>query len=154
VASDVSPEHVTMLLEIKPEVISFHFASRTRDCSNHQIRGDLYHLQRDDGGRGSNAGATRRRRIIAQGIEARGHRATFSGVDVGIQPGLFELLPQVVYAVGIPVIAAGGVAALAGKDGRRHRPQIRRQADRPGDFAQRVKRFERPPYRATTARQA
>src|SRR5207237_7000103 len=48
--------------------------------------------------------------IIAQGTEAGGHRATFTGVDVSMQPGLFSLLPQVVDAVGVPVIAAGGVA--------------------------------------------
>src|SRR5204862_7936842 len=48
--------------------------------------------------------------IIAQGTEAGGHRATFSGVDIGMQPGLFSLLPQVVDAVRVPVIAAGGVA--------------------------------------------
>src|SRR5206468_3470050 len=48
--------------------------------------------------------------IIAQGTEAGGHRATFTGVDVGSQPGLFSLLPQIVDAVRVPVIAAGGIA--------------------------------------------
>ncbi|HEX3885185.1 MAG TPA: nitronate monooxygenase, partial [Stellaceae bacterium] len=31
--------------------------------------------------------------IIAQGIEAGGHRSTFTGVDMGMQPGLMSLLP-------------------------------------------------------------
>jgi nitronate monooxygenase len=48
--------------------------------------------------------------IIAQGTEAGGHRATFTGVDMSMQPGLFSLLPQVVDAVRLPVVAAGGVA--------------------------------------------
>ena len=48
--------------------------------------------------------------VIAQGTEAGGHRGTFSGVDVGMQSGLFALLPQVVDAVKVPVIAAGGIA--------------------------------------------
>jgi nitronate monooxygenase len=48
--------------------------------------------------------------VIAQGTEAGGHRGTFTGVDMSMQPGLFALLPQVVDAVRVPVIAAGGIA--------------------------------------------
>ena len=48
--------------------------------------------------------------VIAQGTEAGGHRATFTGLDMSMQAGLFSLLPQVVDAVRVPVIAAGGVA--------------------------------------------
>src|SRR5436305_6700364 len=48
--------------------------------------------------------------VVAQGTEAGGHRGTFTGVDISMQPGLFALLPQEVEAVRVPVIAAGGVA--------------------------------------------
>ena len=48
--------------------------------------------------------------IIAQGAEAGGHRGMFLTTDIGTQVGLFALLPQIVDAVGVPVIAAGGIA--------------------------------------------
>ncbi len=56
--------------------------------------------------------------IIAQGLEAGGHRGLFldtdAGYDVTSQVGTFALLPQVLRAVDIPVIAAGGIADAAG----------------------------------------
>ena len=48
--------------------------------------------------------------IIAQGYEAGGHRGMFLTEDVASQPGTFALVPQVVDAVEVPVIAAGGIA--------------------------------------------
>jgi nitronate monooxygenase len=48
--------------------------------------------------------------VIAQGAEAGGHRGMFLTDNVAEQPGLFALLPQVVDAVRVPVIAAGGIA--------------------------------------------
>jgi len=48
--------------------------------------------------------------IIAQGYEAGGHRGMFLSDDISVQPGTFALVPQVVDAVKIPVIAAGGIA--------------------------------------------
>ena len=48
--------------------------------------------------------------VIAQGLEAGGHRGCFLSMDLGLQLGTFALVPQVVAAVKIPVIAAGGIA--------------------------------------------
>jgi nitronate monooxygenase len=52
--------------------------------------------------------------VIAQGLEAGGHRGWFLSDDVSRQCGLFALLPQVVDAVRIPVIASGGIADARG----------------------------------------
>jgi nitronate monooxygenase len=52
--------------------------------------------------------------IIAQGIEAGGHRGSFLSDDLGAQPGTFALVPQLVDAVKVPVIAAGGIADARG----------------------------------------
>jgi nitronate monooxygenase len=52
--------------------------------------------------------------VIAQGLEAGGHRGMFLSADTGTQVGTFALVPQVVRAVKIPVIAAGGIADAAG----------------------------------------
>ena len=52
--------------------------------------------------------------IIAQGIEAGGHRGNFLSGDLTLQSGTFALLPQVVRAVKVPVIAAGGIVDAAG----------------------------------------
>lgn len=47
--------------------------------------------------------------IIAQGIEAGGHRGMFLSNDLNSQTGTLALLPQIVDAVRVPVIAAGGI---------------------------------------------
>ncbi len=52
--------------------------------------------------------------IIAQGLEAGGHRGLFLNDDLSTQLGTFALLPQVVAAVNVPVIAAGGIADATG----------------------------------------
>lgn len=48
--------------------------------------------------------------IIAQGVEAGGHRGMFLSEELTTQIGTFALLPQIVRAVRVPVIAAGGIA--------------------------------------------
>lgn len=52
--------------------------------------------------------------VIAQGLEAGGHRGNFLTGDMATQLGTFALVPQVVRAVKVPVIAAGGVADAHG----------------------------------------
>jgi nitronate monooxygenase len=52
--------------------------------------------------------------IIAQGAEAGGHRGMFLTDDVSSQIGTMALLPQIVDAVSVPVIAAGGIADARG----------------------------------------
>jgi nitronate monooxygenase len=52
--------------------------------------------------------------IIAQGLEAGGHRGMFLSDDLNTQLGTFALVPQIVKAVNVPVIAAGGVANARG----------------------------------------
>lgn len=52
--------------------------------------------------------------VIAQGLEAGGHRGHFLDHDLTRQLGTYALLPQIVQAVKIPVIAAGGICDAAG----------------------------------------
>ena len=52
--------------------------------------------------------------IIAQGLEAGGHRGMFLTEDLSTQMGTFALVRQLVQAVRVPVIAAGGIADAAG----------------------------------------
>ena len=57
--------------------------------------------------------------IIAQGLEAGGHRGIFLGDDLTTQVGTMALLPQIVHAVSVPVIAAGGIADARGIEAAR-----------------------------------
>lgn len=52
--------------------------------------------------------------VIAQGLEAGGHRGMFLTADLSTQLGTFALLPQMAAAVNLPVIAAGGIADADG----------------------------------------
>ena len=110
IAGEVSEAHLQTLLRSKPEVVSFHFGLPERGIvealrnagifviSSARTVDEARYLEEN----GVNA-------MIAQGVEAGGHRGTFTDVDVSTQPGLFALLPQVVDAVTVPVIAAGAI---------------------------------------------
>jgi nitronate monooxygenase len=97
--------------ELKPEVVSFHFGLpdpsllrrvKAAGCivmSSATIVREAIWLEEH----GADI-------IIAQGAEAGGHRGTFLTENIAEQPGTFALVPQVVDAVKVPVIAAGGIA--------------------------------------------
>jgi nitronate monooxygenase len=52
--------------------------------------------------------------VIAQGLEAGGHRGMFLTGNIAGQVGALALIPQVADAVDLPVIAAGGIADVRG----------------------------------------
>jgi nitronate monooxygenase len=97
--------------ELKPEVVSFHFglpdqALLTRVKAAGSIVIASATIVREAIWLEENGADV----IIAQGAEAGGHRGMFLTENIHEQPGTFALVPQVVDAVKVPVIAAGGIA--------------------------------------------
>jgi nitronate monooxygenase len=52
--------------------------------------------------------------VIAQGLEAGGHRGHFLNKNLSLHMGTLALVPQLVQALEVPVIAAGGIASAQG----------------------------------------
>lgn len=108
--SPFTPELCDIVVEYKPKVVSFHFGlpdtallrrlkdSRILVISSATTAEEARWLE----GQGCDA-------VIAQGSEAGGHRGMFLTDDIARQAGTFALVPQVVDAVTVPVIAAGGI---------------------------------------------
>ncbi len=104
-----------LLDEVRPAVVSFHFGlpapelmERMRSMGACIIASATsVEEARWLDARGVDA-------IIAQGNEAGGHRGLFLTDDLTTQLGTFALVPQVVKAVRVPVIAAGGIADARG----------------------------------------
>ena len=108
-------EVAEVLGEFRPEVVSFHFGLPAPDLlarvrawgakilSSATTVDEARWLQ----ARGVDA-------VIAQGLEAGGHRGMFLSGDVANQISTLALVPQVVRAVAVPVIAAGGIADASG----------------------------------------
>ena len=104
-----------LVVELKPEVVSFHFglpddkllarvkATGAKVLSSATTVDEARWLEQQ----GCDA-------IIAQGVEAGGHRGMFLSTDISTQIGTMALVPQVVDAVNVPVIAAGGIADARG----------------------------------------
>lgn len=104
-----------VLEEFKPAVVSFHFGLPAPELLERVRRWGAKILSSattvDEAlwleSRGVDA-------VIAQGLEAGGHRGIFLSDDLSTQVGTFALVPQIVQAVKIPVIAAGGIADAKG----------------------------------------
>jgi len=104
-----------LVLEFHPEVVSFHFGLPDKDL--------LARIRRTGAKIISSATSVDEARwledqgcdaIVAQGYEAGGHRGMFLTQSVFTQVGTMALVPQVVDAVRVPVIAAGGIADARG----------------------------------------
>jgi nitronate monooxygenase len=97
--------------ELKPEVVSFHFGLpdqallRRVKAAGCLVMGSATIVREAIWLEENGADI-----IIAQGAEAGGHRGMFLTENIAEQPGTFALVPQVVDAVHVPVIAAGGIA--------------------------------------------
>jgi nitronate monooxygenase len=109
------PEAADVLSDFEPAVVSFHFGlpnwhllRRVKDMGS-MVFGSATTVEEavwlEE--RGADA-------VIAQGLEAGGHRGMFLTDDLATQAGLFALLPRVVEAVRVPVVAAGGIADARG----------------------------------------
>jgi nitronate monooxygenase len=104
-------EYCAVVEELRPEIVSFHFGlpepalvARLKQrgiiiLSSATSVAEAKWLEQH----GCDA-------IIAQGAEAGGHRAMFLEESIATQTGLFALIPQIVAAISVPVIAAGGIA--------------------------------------------
>lgn len=99
-----------VLLELKPKVASFHFglpdASLLKRLKAEKIVVVSSATTVEEARWLEAAGVDV---VIAQGAEAGGHRGMFLTDDIARQAGTMALVPQVVDAVKIPVIAAGGI---------------------------------------------
>ncbi|CAE6948301.1 Nitronate monooxygenase [Pseudomonas marincola] len=110
-----SSEMADVLDELRPAVVSFHFGLPAPELlarvksSGAKILGCATTVAeaRWLEARGVDA-------IIAQGLEAGGHRGIFLDMDLSTQLSTLAMVPQIVAAVSIPVIAAGGISDAAG----------------------------------------
>lgn len=115
VRTPFGPEMAQLLLELRPPIVSFHFGLPPDD---------LLARARESGARILSSATTVEEAIwlesrgvdaiIAQGFEAGGHRGMFLATDVSTQVGTLALVPQVIRAVKVPVLAAGGIADARG----------------------------------------
>jgi len=104
-------ERLQLVLDLRPPVVSFHFGLPPTDVVKRiKQAGAIVLSSATTVGEARRLEAEGADAIIAQGFEAGGHRGTFTEGDGAGLIGTMALVPQVVDAVGVPVIAAGGIA--------------------------------------------
>lgn len=103
-----------VLAEFEPEVVSFHFGLPSRDLLKKvrawgpKILSSATTVEEAVWLEAHGVDA-----IVAQGLEAGGHRGMFLSDDLTKQQSTFDLVPQIADTVKLPVIAAGGIADAA-----------------------------------------
>jgi nitronate monooxygenase len=104
-----------LLTEVRPDVVSFHFGLPAKallirvKATGAKVLASATTVEEARWLEAEGCDA-----IIAQGYEAGGHRGMFLTSDIATQVGTMALVPQVVDAVKVPIIAAGGIADARG----------------------------------------
>jgi len=110
-----SAEAAEVLEEFRPAVVSFHFGLPSKELLA-RVRAwgakVLASATTVDEARWLEARGVDA--VIAQGLEAGGHRGNFLSDDLTVQLSTLTLVPQVARAVKVPVIADGGIADAKG----------------------------------------
>lgn len=106
-----SAAQAEVLEAYKPAVVSFHFGLPSTDLLRRvKAMGSQVWSTATTVAEGLWLQAHGADAVIAQGLEAGGHRGHFLSPALTEQMGTFALVPQLVKALDIPVIAAGGIA--------------------------------------------
>jgi nitronate monooxygenase len=104
-----------LALALKPKVVSFHYGLPAAPLvARLKQAGVIILCSATTVAEARRIAADGADAVIAQGLEAGGHRGMFLSEDLSSQVGTFALVPQVVDAVAVPVIAAGGIADARG----------------------------------------
>lgn len=107
-------EQLDLLLEEQVPVISFHFGIDQATVDQIHGAGALVICSATTVAEARFLDSVGVDAIIAQGAEAGGHRGTFQGDYRDALIGTLALVPQIVDAVTVPVIAAGGIMDARG----------------------------------------
>lgn len=107
-------ETADVVEEFRPSVVSFHFGLPTQRLLDRvKSWGSLVLASATTVDEGRWLEARGADVVIAQGIEAGGHRGHFLSDDLSLQPSTWDLIPALVATLSVPIIAAGGVADAA-----------------------------------------